>query len=100
MSCFTKEKIVSAYFKTGRKAEAKKLLGELRVAVASGDVSPGIIAEVYFADGDADNGFEALQQAFDERAREVIFVQVSHSLDGYRDDPRYGEFIQAVGFLP
>jgi adenylate cyclase len=92
--------LASAYFKTGREIEAKKMLGDLRVAVASGEVSSGIIAEVYFAHGDTDNGFEALQQAFDERAREVIFVQVSHSLDGYRDDPRYREFIQAVGFLP
>jgi len=31
-------------------------------------------------------------------AREMIFLQVNHSLAGWRDDPRYIDLIRAIGF--
>ena len=61
-------------------------------------VSPALIAAVYFAAGDADSGFAMLDQAVTDRTREVIFMQVSQMLSGYRHDPRYAALISRVGF--
>jgi len=87
-----------AYFKAGRRAEGKALLGELLATSADAYVSPALIAAVYFAAGDTDNGFAMLDQAVSVRAREVIFIQVSQMLAGYRQDPRYAALIRKIGF--
>ena len=87
-----------AYFKDGRRAEGKEILDELLATSADAYVSPALIAAVYFAAGDADNGFAMLDQAVSARAREVIFMQVSQMLAGYRQDPRYADLIRKVGF--
>jgi TolB-like protein/DNA-binding winged helix-turn-helix (wHTH) protein/Tfp pilus assembly protein PilF len=87
-----------AYFKGGRNAEGKELLDELLATSADAYVSPALIAGVYFAAGDADNGFAMLDEAVSARAREVIFMQVSQMLAGYRQDPRYAALIEKIGF--
>jgi tetratricopeptide (TPR) repeat protein len=87
-----------AYFKAGRRTEGKALLDELLATSADAYVSPTLIAAVYFAAGDADNGFAMLDQAVAARAREVIFIQVSQMLAGYRHDPRYAALIRKIGF--
>jgi TolB-like protein/Tfp pilus assembly protein PilF len=86
-----------AYFKAGRSAEGRELLDELLATSADAYVSPTLIAAVYFASGDADNGFAMLDQAVSARAREVIFMQVSQMLAGYRQDPRYAALIRKIG---
>ena len=60
-------------------------------------LSPAVMASIEFAAGDADAGFELLQQAVDVRAREVIFMRVSQMLSGHREDPRYDDLLEAVG---
>jgi len=86
------------YFKAGQPDEGRVLLEELEATTETAYVSPGLLAAVYFAAGDADTGFELLQIAVSERAREVIFIQVNQALDAYRSDPRYGALIQSIGF--
>lgn len=86
------------YFRAGRRNEAEELLLELEAKAETGYVSPALIAAVYFAAGDADVGFTLLQMAVSERAREVIFLQVSQMLEGYRDDPRYAALAESIGF--
>jgi hypothetical protein len=87
-----------AYFKAGRVSEAQQLLDELTTLGAAQYVSPELIAAVYFAAGDIDNGFAALEQAVEARSRGAIFLQTNSSLDDYREDPRYQALVQAVGF--
>jgi tetratricopeptide (TPR) repeat protein len=87
-----------AYFKAGRSAEGRELLDELLATSADAYVSPALLAAVYFASGDADNGFAMLDRAVSARAREVIFMQVSQMLAGYRQDPRYATLIRKIGF--
>ncbi len=74
------------------------MLGEHEAMAASEYFSPALLSEVYFAADDVDNGFVSLQDAVDARAREVIFMQVNHSLDGWRDDPRYLDLVRSIGF--
>ena len=87
-----------AYLKSGRKKEAGEILEELTILAETTYVSPALFASIYFAAGDPDTGFELLQTAVSERARDVIFLQVTRSLDGFRDDPRYAALIDRVGF--
>ncbi len=56
-----------------------------------------LLATIEFAAGDADRGFELLQEAVDVRVREVIFLRVNRMLTGYREDPRYKDLLAAVG---
>jgi tetratricopeptide (TPR) repeat protein len=87
-----------AYFAAGRESEAQQLLDELTSAAATRYVSPDFFAEVYFAAGDIDKGFAALEQVVEVRSRGAIFLQTNTSLDDHRLDPRYLALIEAVGF--
>ncbi|MEP5764399.1 MAG: winged helix-turn-helix domain-containing protein [Halieaceae bacterium] len=87
-----------AYFVVGREGEAQQLLDEVLAVAARQYVSPDLIADVYFAAGDAGKGFAALEQAVEARSRGMIFLQTNSSLDEYRQDPRYLALIEAVGF--
>ncbi len=60
--------------------------------------SPSLLAAVYFAAGDADKGFASLQASADAKVRDVIFLRTERMLDGFRDDPRYLELFQVIGF--
>lgn len=87
-----------AYYKVGRNNEGQALFMELQAQAAESYLSPGLLAAVYFAAGDADNGFAMLDEAVSARAREVIFVQVDQMLKGHRDDPRYAALVREIGF--
>ena len=86
------------YFKAGETEKGESLLADVESIAGEQFVSPGTIAEVYFAAGDADKGFAMLQKAVDVRSRGMIFLQVNHTLDGYREDSRYEDLIRAIGF--
>ena len=85
------------YLKAGETEKGESLLADLESIAGEQFVSPSAIAEVYFAAGDADNGFAMLQKAVDVRSRGMIFLQVNHALDGYREDSRYKDLIRAIG---
>jgi len=90
--------LAAACFRAGRLDTARDLLRELEALSKERFVSPGLIAAVHFAADDADAGFAQLENAFRQRSRDVIFLQVSAILNGYRDDPRYADLLQRVGF--
>ena len=86
-----------AYYRDGRQADAEPLLEELEAIAEENYVPPGVLAAVYFSAGDADRGFALLNNAFEMRSREMIFLKVSQMLRGYRDDPRYLALVEQVG---
>jgi len=86
-----------AYYGSGQEAKAQQLLAELEAKAKTEFFSPALLAAVYFAAGDADNGFARLQQAVDAKVRDVIFLRVDSMLDGWRDDPRYLDLVRSVG---
>ncbi|MEL7448981.1 MAG: tetratricopeptide repeat protein, partial [Pseudomonadota bacterium] len=89
--------LAMAYYEAGRGTDAKGLLEELEAIAKDNYVSPGILANVYFASGDADRGFASLDRALEERTRDMIFLRVNRSLAGYRNDPRYLELVRSIG---
>ncbi len=87
-----------AYYRADRRAQADELLAELESLAAAQFVSPGLLASVYFSAGDADSGFASLRAAVDAKVRDVIFLREWSVLDAWRDDPRYVDLIQTIGF--
>lgn len=85
------------YFRTGRVLDAQPLLEQLEGMREESFYSPALLAMVYFAAGDPDSGFRNLQQAIDERVRDVIFLRVSGMLNNYREDPRYLALLRQAG---
>ncbi len=86
-----------AYFKNGDDVKASMYQSELETLAGQQFLSPALLAATEFAAGDADRGYELLQEAVNVRAREVIFLRVNRMLTGYRDDPRYADLLAAVG---
>jgi adenylate cyclase len=89
-----------AYYRSGHQAQGQELLAELEAMATERFISPALLASVYFAAGDADNGFASLQDAVDARVRDVIFLQEWAMLNEWRDDPRYLALIKTIGFSP
>ncbi len=87
-----------AYYQAGRESEGQELLAELETIADTEFFSPALLSAVYFAAGDGDRGFAALQRAVEARVRGVIFLRVYYMLDGWRDDPRYLDLLRDVGF--
>ena len=89
--------LAAAYYRDGRRSDAEPLLEELEAYAAGSYMAPALLAAVYFSAGDANQGFALLNQALEERSREMIFLKVSEMLRGYRDDPRYLKLVEQVG---
>jgi len=87
-----------ACFRAGRESEGHALLAELEALSRERYISPDLLAEPYFAAGDADSGFANVFEAVTVRARGAIFLQTTSMLDDYRSDPRYRIALTAVGF--
>lgn len=87
-----------AYFTAGRDKDARELLQELETLSQSQFVSPGLLAEVYFAAIKPDEGFAALEQAVAGRSREAIFIKTDTVMDAYREDQRYLDLVEQIGF--
>lgn len=88
--------LAMAYYRHGRRADGETLLRDLEEYAEDNYVSPGLLAGVYFSAGDADQGFALLDRAFEERTRDMIFLRVTETLRGYRDDPRYLALVERV----
>jgi len=86
-----------AYFKVGRASRAQTFLDELEAQSDTRFVSSLTLAAIYFAKGDEVRGFELLESAVDDRERGVIFLNVSGSFAGLREDPRFIAIVKRVG---
>jgi len=90
----------AAYARAGRKADAEKILQELREMSKHRYVSPHAFTWVYLGLDDADKSFEWLEKEFDERSNSVAWHGVWHMLDKYRSDPRYLDLMRRIGLQP
>jgi serine/threonine protein kinase/Tfp pilus assembly protein PilF len=86
-----------AYVKVGKKSEAHKILGNLLERAKQVYVSPVLLADLYFALGENDQGFKLLDQAYDERDSRLLEIKVIPEYDGVRSDPRFIKLLKKVG---
>jgi TolB-like protein/DNA-binding winged helix-turn-helix (wHTH) protein len=82
------------YAITGRKAEARAILGELKQQSREGFVSPYYTAGIYAGLGEKDHAFEWLYRAYEEG--EWLSLKLDPFLDNLRSDPRFQELLRRL----
>ncbi len=88
--------LAHAFALAGKRAEAEKLLAELRERSGSEYVSSYLIAEIYVALGEKEAAFKSLDKAYDERSIDLVLVKVDPRLDQLRDDPRFKDVLKRL----
>lgn len=87
-----------AYAASGNKADAQKVLDQLKKLSAKRYVAPYNVAVIYAGLGEDDEAFRWLQRAYDERSYMLaVYLNTDSRLDNLRSDPRFGELRRAIG---
>jgi TolB-like protein/DNA-binding winged helix-turn-helix (wHTH) protein/Flp pilus assembly protein TadD len=90
----------NAYAVSGNKEGARGVIREV-TASSRGEHAPRHsyrMARIYSALHEAEPAFDWLEQAFNEREENLVWVKVDPHLDNLRSDPRFTEVMRRVGF--
>ena len=82
----------------GKKYAAEEKLEELRRLRERIFVSPFFEALIHISLGQADEAFECLEKAYEERFHRMSSIKVEPMLDPLRQDPRFDDLLRRVGF--
>jgi len=83
--------------RSGKTAEAERLLLELQMQAQGAYVSPHHVAIIYAGLGDRERTFEWLEKAYDSREEAMMFLNVDPTWDDLREDSRFQSLVQRVG---
>jgi len=89
--------LVWAYAHTGRRADALRLLGELKKRQQTGYVPAGAFVNAYLGLNDNDEAFAWFERAYEEQSNILIYIKVSPWFDPLRGDPRFQDLVRRVG---
>jgi TolB-like protein/DNA-binding winged helix-turn-helix (wHTH) protein len=89
--------LVRAYAKAGRRADALRLLADLKKRKQSGYVPAGAFVNAYLGLGENDLAFAWLEQAYKEQSNILQFAKVHPFFDPLREDPRFADLLRRVG---
>src|SRR5215469_419498 len=81
----------------GKRAEALKILGELKAQSKRRYVSPSSIALIYLGMGEKDDAFDWLQKALTDHDIRLLLVSKGPEWASLRSDPRYTELLTRMG---
>ncbi len=81
----------------GKRAEAERIIEELKQNSSQGYLSSYHIATIYACLGDKDNAFEWLKKTVDEQGDFLIYAKVDPKLTNLHTDPRYAELLRRIG---
>jgi tetratricopeptide (TPR) repeat protein len=82
------------YAVAGKRAEAEKILHELKELSKQRHVNPDAFALIHTGLGDKDRAFEFLQKEYEENKRLPLFINILPEWDSLRTDPRFDELIR------
>jgi len=86
------------YIKMGKREEAKQIQYDLIERSKKGHDVLYFIANLYFALGDNDLGFEWLNKAYEEQDSWLSYLKIDPSLDEVRSDSRFKALLNRVGW--
>lgn len=87
-----------AYAGAENRAEAEKVIAQMKAMSAKRYVSPYGIVVIYAGLDEKDQAFAFLQKAPDERSYFMaVYLPTDARLDGLRDDARFAELKRSVG---
>jgi tetratricopeptide (TPR) repeat protein len=85
-----------AYAVAGRKAEAQKILDDLKELSKHRYVSPFDFALIYMGLGDKDQAFVWLEKTFEERRNILWDIKLGPRFDSLRSDPRFADLLRRM----
>jgi len=88
--------LATAHALAGRKSEAMALMADIEAQSAHRYASAYYRAQVYVALGEPDAAFQALEDAFEERAHWLVAIKIDPSLAALRGDPRFPALVARV----
>ena len=86
-----------AYAHAGRRAEALRLVDELKRRQKTTYVPPAAFVFPYVELGDYDQAFAWLELAYREQSNILMFLRVGPFFDPVRNDPRFKDLLRRVG---
>jgi TolB-like protein/DNA-binding winged helix-turn-helix (wHTH) protein/Flp pilus assembly protein TadD len=89
--------LIRAYAMAGRRADALRLLAELKRRRQAGYVSPAAFVHAYLGLGEYDEVFGWFEQAFQEQSNMLQSLKVLPLYDLVREDPRFKDLLRRVG---
>ena len=91
------ELLAIAYAKAGHRAEALRLIDELKQRGKTTYVPAGVFINPYLALGDYDQAFVWFERAYREKSNILQFLRVHPFFDPVRQDPRFIDLLRRVG---
>jgi TolB-like protein/DNA-binding winged helix-turn-helix (wHTH) protein/tetratricopeptide (TPR) repeat protein len=89
--------LIWAYAHAGRRADALRLLGELKKRQQAGYVPAGAFVDAYLGLGDNEEAFAWFERAYEEQSNILVYIKVSPLYDPVRGDPRFQDLVRRVG---
>lgn len=89
--------LAHAYARSGRRNDAQNELAELEKLAKVRYVAGSWLAISYIAVGDNDKAFAALEQGYQDRSEQMLYVAVEPLVDSLRSDARFTSLIKKVG---
>jgi TolB-like protein/DNA-binding winged helix-turn-helix (wHTH) protein/Tfp pilus assembly protein PilF len=89
--------LIRAYAFAGRRADALRLLAELKRRRQTGYVPTAAFVNAYLGLGDYDEAFAWLEKAYKEQSNSLQFLKVQPFYDPIREDPRFKDLLRRVG---
>ena len=94
----TKAWLAYTYARMGNGTDARALLEELHDLSRQKYVPPIFAAWIYAALGDRDGVFQQLEQAYEDRAPNLIYLKSAPPFQEFRSDPRFQALLKKMNF--
>ncbi len=88
------------YAASGKRAEALRVLAELKDLSKRRYVDPSDIALVYVGLGDKPQALEWLEKAYEDRSYRLTWIKVLPQFDSLHRDPRFQDLLRRMGLPP
>jgi tetratricopeptide (TPR) repeat protein len=85
------------YARSGRRAEALKILDDLKEQSKQKYIAPSIIAELYVALGEKDQAFVWLDKAYQDHDFILVLLKGQPTFDNLRADGRFAALLKRIG---
>ena len=89
--------LAHAYAQVGRRADALRLLEELKRRKQTGYVPAAAFVKAYLGLGEYDRAFFWLEEAYKEQSNLLQLLKVHPIFDPIRGDPRFADLVRRVG---
>jgi pentatricopeptide repeat protein len=89
--------LIRAYAHAGRRADALRLLEELKGRKQKGYVPSAAFVNAYLGLGENEKALAALEDAYAEHSNILQWMKVHPYMDPLRDDPRFKDLLHRVG---